>query len=80
LRKFEKIKVSEYSGYKGEEKPLSFTYNGKTYKINKIISTKYEKDIITKREFNVFVVEGEKGNKFLLYFDTNQNRWFLLAK
>jgi len=80
LRKFERIKVSEYSGYKGGEKPISFIYNGKTHKINKIISSKYEKDIITKREFNVFVVESKEGEKFSLYFDAKSNQWFLLVK
>ncbi len=80
MRKFKKIKVKTYSGYKYDEKPESFLYENRNFKVKRIIENHYEEDKQEKLFFNVFTVETDGMEEFKLYYDRESEEWFLKMK
>ena len=74
--KLHDIHVSTYSGYKADEKPLEFTFEGKKHKIKEITSQAYE-EIPGKGLRRVYDTKTEEGLTFKLFYDESQDRWFL---
>jgi len=74
--KLHDIQVSTYSGYKADEKPLEFTFEGKKHKIKKITSQAYEEipGVGLRKKFNI---ETDEELTCKLLYDENQDRWFL---
>ncbi|HHT9112977.1 MAG: hypothetical protein HZA47_05175 [Planctomycetes bacterium] len=70
------IHVSTYSGYKADERPLAFTFEGKRHKIKEIISQAYE-DISGKGLRKRYIIKTDEELTFKLFYDENQDRWFL---
>ncbi len=77
MRKFKKIKVETYSGYKYDERPECFVYENKKFKVKRIIENHYEEDKQENRFFNVFTVETDNMKLFNLYYDKESDEWFL---
>ena len=77
MRKFKKIKVETYSGYKYDERPESFVWENKKFKVKRILENYYEKDGVESKLFNVFIIETLEGYIFNLYYQTNEDKWFL---
>ncbi len=70
------IKVSTYAGYKADERPLDFVFEGKMYKIKDIICQTCEEDIsggLSRR----YTVRTDEGLRFKLCCDENHDQWFL---
>ncbi len=74
--KLHDVHVNTYSGYKADERPLAFTFEGKKHKINEIISQAY-KEIPSKGLRRVYNIKTEEGLTFKLFYEENQDRWFL---
>ena len=74
--KLHNIQVGTYSGYKADERPLEFTFKGKRHKIKEIISQTYEK-ISGKGLRKRYTIKTDDGLTFKLFYDENQDRWFL---
>jgi hypothetical protein len=74
--KLHSIKVSTYAGYKADERPLDFIFEGKKHEIKDIICQTCEEDISggLSRRYTVMTYEGLR---FKLCYDENQDRWFL---
>ncbi len=70
------IHVSTYSGYKADERPFEFTFKEKRHKINEIISQAYE-EISGKGLRKRYTIKTDEGLTFNLFYDENQDRWFL---
>ena len=65
------IKVECYSGYKADEKPISFILNGKKYMVEKII------DQWRSPEFEYFKVQADDDVAYLLRNDERNGEWTL---
>ena len=65
------LKVECYSGYKADEKPISFILNGKKYMVEKII------DQWRSPEFEYFKVQADDGKAYLLRNDERNGEWAL---
>ncbi len=73
----EKIKVIDYSGYRGEETPRSFVLQGTEIKVSEILSMWIEEgleDRVRKRFFHVKVIDGYE---YKIYHDEKVKEWFL---
>lgn len=67
-----RIAVQTYAGYKGDERPVSFSLEGRTLQIIEIVDRWYEPD------HNSFKVVAEDGGTYLLRHDLNANDWELV--
>ena len=74
--KLHDIQVSTYSGYKADERPCKFVFKGKTHTIKEIINQTYE-EIPGKWSRRVYDIKTDEGLAFKLFYDENQDRWFL---
>jgi len=70
------IQVSTYAGYKADERPLEFTFKEKRHKIKEIPSQAYE-EISGKGLRKRYTIKTDEGLTFKLFYDENQDRWFL---
>ncbi|HJV64248.1 MAG TPA: hypothetical protein VJ550_00800 [Geomonas sp.] len=66
--------VQCYAGYKGEERPVSFTLEGRQVQVREIADRWYDPD------YNCYKVVGEDGQLYLLRQDLNSGSWHLLEK
>lgn len=73
---FHEIQVSTYSGYKADERPLEFTFKEKRHKIKEILSQAYE-EISGKGLRKRYAIKTDEGLIFKLFYEENQDRWFL---
>ena len=74
--KLHDIQVSAYSGYKAEEKPLRFIFEGKKYTIQEI-TLQTSEEIIGVGLRRKYTVKTDEGLTFKLCYDVNQDQWFL---
>jgi hypothetical protein len=65
---YEPIVIIAYAGYRGEESPRAFILGGKCIEVRKILAQWVEEDVVSKRRFRCFRVEGDDlGNHLLRY-------------
>ena len=74
--KLHDIQVCTYAGYKADERPLKFIFNGKEYAIKEIIHQTYEA-ILGGGLRRRYTVKTDAGFTFKIFYDENQDRWFL---
>ena len=65
------LKVECYSGYKADEKPVSFLLSGRKLMVEKII------DRWRSPEFEYFKVQADDGKGYLLRNDQRNDEWAL---
>jgi hypothetical protein len=73
----EPVEVVCYAGYRGEEKPLRFTYKNREFKIEKIPHRSLEESFAGRDRVYRFRVVCTGGETFSLLFDPREDRWFL---
>ena len=79
--KFELIEVECYSGYKSNEKPLSFKCKGRYYRISEVIDRWYEGNIDSKQSYmNYFKVRTEDGAEHIMRYNALFDSWSILIK
>ncbi|NMC74043.1 MAG: hypothetical protein GYA56_06770 [Geobacteraceae bacterium] len=61
--------VTTYAGYRGEERPVSFSMEGRTFRVREIVDRWYDPD------HSCFKVLTEDGRKWLLRHDFNDDCW-----
>ena len=64
-----RISVQTYAGYKGDERPVSFTREGRTFRIMEIVDRWYDPD------YNCYKVLADDGTTCLLRHDMNADVW-----
>jgi hypothetical protein len=64
-----RITVQTYAGYKGDERPVSFSREGRTFRIMEIVDRWYDPD------HNSFKVLADDGKTYLLRHDMNADDW-----
>lgn len=67
------VTVQTYAGYKGDESPVSFSRDGRTFRIKEIVDRWYEPD------HNSFKVLVDDGKTYLLRHDMNDDSWELVG-
>jgi len=67
-----RITVQSYAGYKGDERPVSFSREGRTFQVREIVDRWYETD------YNCFKVLTDDGRTHLLRHDMNADGWELV--
>jgi hypothetical protein len=67
-----KIQVTAYSGYKANERPLSFVLDDKTLEVRDIIDRWYGV------EHDYFKVLADDGAVYLLRWNRHRDIWFLV--
>ena len=78
---YEKIQVECYSGYKVNERPVAFTYQGRRWEIKEIIDCWYEGGLeATQPEINYFKVKTTEGQVFLLRYLSLFDAWSIGIK
>lgn len=65
------LKVKCYSGYKADEKPISFVLDDNTFMVEKII------DQWRDPEFEYFKILADEGRAYLLKHDKRNDEWAL---
>jgi len=64
-----RITVQAYAGYKGDERPVSFSQEGRTWRIIEIVDRWYDPDN------SCFKVLADDGRTYLLRHDMNADSW-----
>jgi len=66
-----RITVQNYAGYKGDERPISFSLEGRMLRIMEIVDRCYDPD------YNVFKVLADDGRIYQLRNNMNADSWEL---
>ena len=75
------VEVTTYDGAQKAERPLTFTYSGKTYRIIKILDRWYEGHPVAGRPtYNYFKVLTTEGESFILRYNQRYDVWSLLIR
>lgn len=73
---YEKVQVESYSGYKANERPAAFVYQGHRLEIAEIIDRWYEGGLEARRpEIDYFKVKTTEGKIFLLRYLSLFDAW-----
>lgn len=73
---YEKVQVESYSGYKGNERPAAFVYQGCRLEIVEIIDRWYEGGLEAHQpEIDYFKVKTKEGKVFLLRYLSLFDAW-----
>lgn len=65
------VEVECYSGYKADERPISFTIHGHKFQIKEILDRWYGQD------YEYFKVTADDGNDYILKHHRNDDSWSL---
>ncbi len=68
------ISVQTYAGYKGDERPVSFSLEGRNFRIREIVDRWYDPDLCC------FKVIADDGGTYLLRHDLNDDAWELVEQ
>jgi hypothetical protein len=71
----EVVEVDAYSGYKGDERPLSFLFNGVCIRVERIVAMWVDQDVANGEQRRFFRVEGSDGRLYTLYLAEGDMRW-----
>ncbi len=74
----EEISVTCYSGFRINERPVKFKYRGKDFSIKKILDSSVTESLESRTRRYCFSVLCETGEQMRIFFDTGEDRWFLL--
>lgn len=66
------IKVRSYSGFKADEKPLSFSIGDRTLKVEEVLDNWYGEG------HEYFKLRAEDGYVYIIRHDTGRDEWELI--
>ncbi len=72
----ERITVTAYSGYRGEETPREFILHGKRVKVVEILRAWIEEGSKDKSIKRFFEVKGNDGSIHKIHYDDDKREWF----
>jgi len=79
--KYETIDVKCYSGYKFNERPHSFTFQGRTLEVTKIVDRWYGGGLKADQPaLNYFKIHTGDGEEFILSYNSLFDAWRILLK
>jgi hypothetical protein len=71
----EKIRVTAYSGHKGEETPRAFVLGGKRIEVVEIQESWVEEKIGDRTTKRFFKVKGSDGGIYKIFYDEKTAEW-----
>jgi len=78
LEDYKDIEVECYSGFKANERPVAFTYQGQRQEIQEIVDRWYEGGLDSGRPvIDYFKVRAEDGKFYLLCYASGMDTWSL---
>jgi hypothetical protein len=75
-----KIEVSSYAGHRGEERPLSFVFEGERIEVLSVVRKWIEENSVDRRRKRFFMVSGSDGYTHTLYQDEETLDWGIKTK
>ena len=73
---YERIEVECYSGYRANERPVAFTFQGQRWEVAAIIDRWYEGGLYPNQPaLDYFKVRTTEGNLFLLRYNSLFDVW-----
>jgi len=72
-----RVIVACYSGYKGEETPLSFFLKKRRLQVVEILERRLEEDLQTKERRRLFKVKADDGKVYTLIQREKEDQWFI---
>jgi hypothetical protein len=72
----EKIKVTAYSGYRGEETPREFILHGRNVEGIEVLSRWIEEGTGDQAVKRYFKVKGMDGSIHKIHYDEDKKEWF----
>jgi hypothetical protein len=72
----EKIKVTAYSGYRGEETPRDFMFGGRRIEVVEIQEGWIEEGIGDRATKRFFKVKGSDGGIHKIFYDEKTAEWY----
>lgn len=73
-----KISVTAYAGYKGEETPKAFSLEGERIHVVEILERWIEEGIHSGQRKRYFKVKGSDGNMYVISYDEKRMKWFMM--
>jgi hypothetical protein len=73
-----RIDVKCYSGYRGEERPLSFIFNDKPFKVVNILDRRMEEDLSSRERKRFYKIKASDGKIYTLIHREAKNEWILM--
>ncbi len=74
------IKVHSYSGFKAEERPISFVLEGNECQVERILDSWRQESINPGEGRKVyFKIKAEGDRAFTIFYDEKNEEWFLLS-
>jgi len=75
---YERIQVECHSGYKANEYPAAFTFQGRRWEVSEIMDRWYEQGIETERPMiDYFRVKTKEGKVFILMYVGDRDEWII---
>ena len=75
---YQEIRVECYSGFKANERPVAFTYQGERREIEEIVDRWYEGGLDSGRSvIDYFKVRAADGKVYLLRYQSGSDAWSL---
>ncbi len=71
------VQVKCYSGFRYNERPLSFTVCGKEFSVMDIEGSWFEEDETSRERRACFRVRADDGDLYLLSYDQGRDAWVL---
>lgn len=71
------VQVKCYSGFKANERPLSFVVSGHEFSVMDIEGSWYEEDEITRERRACYRVRADDGDLYLLSHHPGEDSWIL---
>lgn len=71
------VQVKCYSGFKSNERPLSFTVCGREFSVMDIEGSWFEEDETSRERRACFRVRADDGDLYLLSYDQGNDAWVL---
>ncbi|UCE18919.1 MAG: hypothetical protein JSV84_00775 [Gemmatimonadota bacterium] len=70
--------VISYSGYRGEERPASFVWKGTRLQVEEVAERWLERGAVDGgSEKRYFRVKADDAQGYILFYDTDQDQWFV---
>lgn len=76
-KKLHKIKVQSYAGYKGNERPLSFTFDEREIRVIEFIDAWIEERYTDRMRRRFFIIKGNDGYEYRLLQEMRSGEWYL---
>jgi len=75
---YEQIRVECHSGYKVNEYPFAFTFQGRRWEVSKILDRWHEGGIEPERPIiDYFRIQTGEGRIFILMYASHLDEWFI---